>query len=151
MASGLSNRLIYAMLGLLVLVIIGMLVGSWRIVLYPFLLIVGISISFGLTRALRSNQGVLLIPVGVVALLLALYGSLDLMSVADPAGEGMVFGFAPTTALYFFGITPVILLVGLAFALTFSRDAPELEGGGGAGVRAEEDRVGDDGRAGESR
>ncbi len=107
--------------------IVGMLIASWRMILYPFLLVVGIGILFGLTRAVQRNRGVLLLPIGLVALLVALYGWLDSMSVADPAGEGLVLGFAPTTALYFFGITPVILLTGLAFALTFSQDAPELE------------------------
>lgn len=127
MARNLLNRLIYAMLGLVVLIIVGMLIASWRMVLYPFLLIVGISILFGLTRAVQRNRSVLLLPIGVVVLLVALYGWLDSMSVADPDGEGIVLGLAPTTALYFFGIMPAFLLVGLAFSLTFSQDAPELE------------------------
>ena len=127
MARNLLNGLIYAMLGLIVLIIVGMLIASWRMVLYPFLLVVGISILFGLTRAVQRNRSVLLLPIGLVILLVALYGWLDSMSVADPDGEGIVLGFAPTTALYFFGVMPAFLLVGLAFALTFSQDAPELE------------------------
>lgn len=118
----LSNKLMYALLGLVILLTIGMLVGSWRMVLYPFLPIAGICITYGLLRNVRSNRMMLLLPISLVALLTVLYIWLDAMSVADPDGEGLVLGFAPTTALYFFGITPVTLLVGLAFALTFSEE-----------------------------
>lgn len=126
-ARNLSNVSIYAMLGLVIVLIVGMLLSSWRLVLYPFLPIVGIGMLYGLTRAVKRNRALLLVPSGVVVLLAGLYGWLDAMSVADPDGEGLVIGFAPTTALYFFGVAPAFLLVGLLFALTFSQDAPEVE------------------------
>jgi hypothetical protein len=123
----LSNKLMYALLGLVVLSTIGMLFGSWRVVLYPFFPVAGICMVFGLMREVRSNRKMLLLPAGLVALLAALYVWLDAMSVADPDGEGLVLGFAPTTALYFFGITPAVILVGLAFALTFSEETIESD------------------------
>ncbi|RNL80592.1 hypothetical protein [Halostreptopolyspora alba] len=118
-----SDLLIYALLLLVTTATVGMLLADWRLVLYPTLLAAGVLVA--LSRPARDRRIAVALPAGVSVLLLACYGALDAMSVSDPRATGLVFGFAPTTALYLFGIAPVLLLVGLAYALTFSTDDTE--------------------------
>ncbi|MBB4929588.1 hypothetical protein F4561_000408 [Lipingzhangella halophila] len=118
-----SDLLIYALLLLVTLAVLGMLLADWRLVLYPTLLSAGVLIA--LSRPGRSHRLAVALPAGVTVLLLAGYGALDALSVSDPQVSGLVFGFAPTTALYLFGIAPVLLLVGLAYACTFTTDDTE--------------------------
>lgn len=114
------DKLIYALLGLVVLMTIGMLTGSWRMILYAYLFIIGISIIFGLTRRIKSRGNLIGVPIGVSVLYVVLYVWLDVMTMGSPTGgEGLVWGMTPATALFMLGIWPASILVTLLYAWTF--------------------------------
>lgn len=118
-----TDRLALALLVLVVLTLAGMLTGSWQLVLYPTLLMIGALLAFSLTRRGRLALG---IPVGVTALLVVLFGILHAMGLAAPSGEGSVLGWDPMTALYLFVVGPAFVLVGLLYAFS-DRTAPARE------------------------
>lgn len=119
----LSNRLIYALLGLVILMLIGMLISSWRVVLYPLLLVIGISILFGYTRELQSRKWPLLIAGSVVVLLGLLFIVLDIMTGGEPTGStNYVLGMTPPMALYIIGFPLIIVLAGILYGLTFKQE-----------------------------
>lgn len=127
----LSNRLMYAFLGLTVLIIVGMLSGSWRAVLYPFLLMAGVSILFGFTRELPGSIRPLLVAGTVVLSFGVLFVGLDLMTGGEPTGStSYVLGMTPAMAWYLLGFPPLALLAGILYAVTFKEEEPEapLEG-----------------------
>lgn len=106
-----SDRLAVLLLVAVSTALVGMLLGSWQLVLYPTLLLVGVLLAFALAR----RTGSVLVPVAVTAVLLALFGALHAMGLGAPSGEGLVLGWDPLTALYLFGIGPVFVLVSLLF------------------------------------
>lgn len=119
----LSNRLMYALLGLVILMLIGMLISSWRVVLYPLLLVIGISILFGYTRELQSRKWPLLIAGSVVVLLGLLFIVLDIMTGGEPTGStNYVLGMTPPMALYIIGFPLIIVLAGILYGLTFKQE-----------------------------
>lgn len=106
-----SDRLAVLLLVAVSAAVVGMLLGSWQLVLYPTLLLVGVLLAF----ALLSRAGGLMVPVTVTLALVALFGALHAMGWAAPSGEGLVLGWDPSTALYLFVIGPVFVLVSLLF------------------------------------
>lgn len=110
-----TDRLVLALLVLVVLTLAGMLTGSWQLVLYPTLLAVGALLAVAVTRNGRVPLG---IPVGTTAMLVVLFGALHTMGIAAPRGEGTVLGWDPMTALYLFVVGPAFLLVGLLYAFS---------------------------------
>lgn len=119
----LSNRLMYALLGLVILMLIGMLISSWRVVLYPLLLVIGISILFGYTRELQSRKWPLLIAGSVVVLLGLLFIVLDIMTGGEPTGStNYVLGMTPPMALYIISFPLIIVLAGILYGLTFKQE-----------------------------
>jgi hypothetical protein len=116
-----SDHLVVALLLLGCAAVAGMLLGSWQLVLYPSLLIIGVLLAIALVR--RRGLVATGVPVGVAALFIVLFGVLHAMGADSPSGTGSILGWDPMTALYLFGLGPAILLVGLLFALT-DRDHP---------------------------
>lgn len=106
-----SDRLAILLLLVVSAAVVGMVLGSWQLVLYPTLLLVGVLLAFALVR----RSGGLLVPVVVTLVLVGLYGALHAMGLAAPSGEGLLLGWDPMTALYLFGIGPVFVLVSLLF------------------------------------
>ncbi len=122
----LSSKLMYVLLGLTVLMLIGMLTGSWRAILYPFLLVVGVSILFGFTRELGSRNRPLLVAGPVVILLAVLFLVLDITTGMQPTGSGSrVLGMTPPMAWYLLGFPPLGILAGILYAVTFQNEEPE--------------------------
>jgi len=120
---GLSNRLIYALLGLVILMLIGMLISSWRVVLYPLLPVIGISILFGYTRELPSRKWPLLIAGSVVVLFGLLFTVLDIMTGGEPTGStNYVLGMTPPMALYIISFPSIVVLTGILYGLTFKQE-----------------------------
>lgn len=119
----LSNRLIYAMLGLVVLMLIGMLLSSWRIILYPLILVIGVSILFGYTRELPEKKWPLLVAGSIVMLYGLLFIVLDFMSGGEPTGStNYVLGMTPPMALYIISFPLLIVLAGVLYGLTFKQE-----------------------------
>lgn len=140
----LSNRLIYATLGLVVLMLIGMLLSSWRVILYPLILLIGISILFGYTRELPGRKWPILVAGSIVVLYGLLFIVLDVMTGGEPTGStNYVLGMTPPMALYIISFPLLVILAGVLYGLTFKQEdvqevieereaATEAENGGGA-------------------
>lgn len=119
----LSDRLIYAFVSVVLVMMVGMLVGSWRMILYSYVLIVGIGVMYGFTGAVRSRRSVVVVPLGITAVLAILFVGLDLLTAGSPTGgDGYVLGLTPSIAYYFFLIAPFAVLVSVIYALTFEAD-----------------------------
>lgn len=122
----LSSKLMYVLLGLTVLMLIGMLTGSWRVVLYSFLLMAGVSILFGFTRELLGSLRPLLVAGTVVLSFGVLFVVLDVMTGMQPTGStNYVLGMTPAMAWYLIGFPPLALLAGILYAVTFKEEEPE--------------------------
>lgn len=123
----LSDRLIYALGGLAILMIIGMLASSWRMILYPIILVMGISILFGNLRELPDRKQSLLVAGLVVVLFGSLFIVIDIMTGGDPTGRSTnyVLGMTPPTALYMIGFPLLVVLAGVLYALTFQQEDAE--------------------------
>ena len=111
-----TDHLAVGLLALGCVALAGMLIGTWELVLYPSLLIMGVLLAMALVR--RVGPVAVGIPVGVVALLVVLFGILHAMGIDSPSGTGTILGWDPMTFLYFFGVGPAFLLVSLLYALT---------------------------------
>lgn len=120
-----TDRLAMALLALGCVALAGMLLGTWELVLYPSLLIIGVLLAMALVR--RTVAVAVGLPGGVVVLLLVLFTILHVMGVDSPSGTGSFLGWDPMTALYLFVVGPAFLLVGLLYALTERPDATEEE------------------------
>lgn len=142
----LSNRLIYAMLGLVTLMLVGMLLSSWRVILYPLILVIGISILFGYTRELPGRKWPLVVAGSIVVLYGLLFIVLDILSGGEPTGStNYVLGMTPPMALYIISFPLLIILVGVLYGLTFvqedvqevieEREATAGEPGNGGGAQ----------------
>jgi hypothetical protein len=119
----LSNRMIYAVLGLVVLMLVGMLLSSWRVILYPLIPLIGISILFGYTRELPGKKW----PLAVAGSLVVLYGLLfivlDILSGGEPTGStNYVLGMTPPMALYIISFPILVILAGVLYGLTFVQE-----------------------------
>lgn len=116
-----SDKLIYLLLFLVSLIFIGAMTGSWRIILYPYLIIVGIAVLFGIWKSVHRNPRKIWIPIAVSILYLFLYGWLDIMTLVKPTGgDGYIFGLTPSMALYLLLIWPLANIMCLLYAWTFS-------------------------------
>jgi hypothetical protein len=121
-----SNRFVYASVALLVLIIIGMLVGSFRLIIYPYLVLVGILLFIGLAKKIKVNKKIIWIPTIVTFLFLLLQGWLDLATLSSPiGGENLIFGFTISTAIYYLGIWTLCASFSLIYVWTFSQ--PQVE------------------------
>ena len=119
----LSNKLMYALLGLAALMLVGMLTASWRAILYPLLLIMGISVLFSFVRELPHGRRPLLIAGPFLALFLLFFVVLDAATGFEPtASTDYVLGMTPATAFYLLGFPPLVVLTGLLYAVTFTRE-----------------------------
>lgn len=120
----LSDRLIYALGGLAILMIIGMFTSSWRLILYSAILLMGISILFGFLRELPGRKRPLLVAGSVVVLFGALFIAIDVMTGGDPTGRSTnyVLGMTPPTALYMISFPLVVVLAGVLYGLTFQQE-----------------------------
>lgn len=123
----LSDRLIYALGGLAILMIIGMFASSWRMILYPVILVMGISILFGSLSELPDRKRPLLVAGSIVVLFGLLFTSIDIMTGGDPTGRSTnyVLGMTPPTALYMISFPLLTVLAGLLYALTFRQEDVE--------------------------
>ncbi|KRF15506.1 hypothetical protein ASG90_12525 [Nocardioides sp. Soil797] len=117
-----TDRLVMLLLLLACIMIAGMLTTSWRVVLYPYLVVIGVIILLGVgTR--RSRDSVLMwMGIGVPLGYLAFYLWLEVAMQGDGgASTNLVAGVVPTTAIYFFAIWPFGLVVGGLYALFHNR------------------------------
>lgn len=108
------------------MMLLGMLLSSWRIILYPLLLVIGIAILFGYTRELSGRRWPFLVAGSVVVLYGVLFLVIDVMTGGEPTGStDYVLGMTPPMALYVLGFPVLIILAGLLYGLTFKQEDVE--------------------------
>ncbi|HEY8343382.1 MAG TPA: hypothetical protein VIK75_10390 [Calditerricola sp.] len=128
-----DDRAMVALLALVVVMLVGMLTGSWRAVLYPYLVVIGLCLAVGLVEAIRRWRRLIILPVAVTVLYLGLFVLLDVLTGKEPTGgSGTVFGLVSSTALYLLGIWPLALVLALLYAWTFDH-ASQAAGVSGKG------------------
>lgn len=117
-----TDRLVTLLLVLVAIMLVGMLTASWRVVLYPYLVVIGVIILLGVGSR-RGNDKVLLgFGIAVPIVYIALYIWLEAVMAADPgASNDLVLGLVPSTAVYFFAIWPAGLVVAAAYGFFHRR------------------------------
>lgn len=120
-----SDKIIYTLLLLVSLTFIGMIIHSWRIILYPYLIVIGLVILCGMWKSIKIDPRKVWIPVTVSVVYLILYGYLDILSRDSKiVGDYYIFGMTPTVALFMLGILPFAVIVCLLYAITFTNEKP---------------------------
>ncbi|SEJ13741.1 hypothetical protein SAMN04488127_1075 [Bhargavaea ginsengi] len=124
-----SDRIMYLFSGLIVLSLVGMFLQSWRLILYPYLVVIGVAITIGIWKAVRNRPALLWVPISVAGGYIVLFVTLDLITRNDPAGGSTyVLGMTPGLALYLLGILPLAVIASLIYALIFDPgDIEEME------------------------
>lgn len=122
MRSTSTDRLVMLLLALVTVMLAGMLTSSWRVVLYPYLVVIGVVVLLGVGKRRGRDPVLMGFGVGVMLVYLALYIWLD-VAMAPELGSStdLVAGVVPTTAIYFFAIWPFGLVVAALYALLYRR------------------------------
>lgn len=117
-----TDRLVTLLLVLVTIMLVGMLTASWRVVLYPYLVVIGVIILLGV-GARRGKDPVLLgFGIAVPLIYIALYVWLEVVMAGDPGSStDLVLGLVPSTAVYFFAIWPFGLIVAACYAFFHRR------------------------------
>ncbi|WP_029266485.1 hypothetical protein [Virgibacillus alimentarius] len=116
-----SDRIIYLFLFLVGLSLIGMILQSWRMILYPYLIVIGITILIGMWKSIIHVPKKICIPISVSIIYFILYGLLDILSLDSIADKDYyIFGMTPTMALYLIAILPSAVIICLLYAITFT-------------------------------
>jgi hypothetical protein len=117
-----SNRSIFVFAALLVLIIIGMLAGSFRLIIYPYMLIIGLLLLIGLAKKIKVNKKIVWVPTIITLLFLLLQGWLDNATLQTPTGGvKLIFGFTVTNAIYYLGIWTLCACFSLIYAWVFNQ------------------------------
>src|SRR5699024_11773915 len=96
-----SDRIIYLFLFLVGLSLIGMILQSWRMILYPYLIVIGITILIGMWKSIIHVPKKFVIPIIVPFIYFIYYGLLDILSLHPIADkDSYLFGMHPTLSLY---------------------------------------------------
>lgn len=119
-----SNKMIYLFLILVTLSLLGMILGSWRIILYPYLIIIGLMILFGVWDPIKpytSKKSSVAYIISIVYFVFFII--LDrLISNSLTGGDGFIFGLTPSMAFFMTTIFPSGTIVCLLYALMFESD-----------------------------
>ncbi len=117
-----TDRLVLLMLVLVSIMLVGMLTSSWRVVLYPYLVLVGVVILLGVGQRRQHDRVLMGLGIGVTVVYLALYLWLDVAMTSElGASKTLIGGVVPTTAIYFFAIWPFGLVVAALYAVLHRR------------------------------
>lgn len=124
-----SDRLMYLFSGLIVLSLVGMFLESWRLILYPYLVVIGVGITIGMWNAVKKKPGMLWLPIFISGGYLVLFIILDVITRNDPAGgNSYILGMTPALAIYLLGILPLAVVASLIYALIFDPgDVEEMD------------------------
>ncbi|HET6563740.1 MAG TPA: hypothetical protein VFG72_17860 [Marmoricola sp.] len=144
MRSTSTDRLVTLLLVLVSIMLVGMLTTSWRVVLYPYLVVIGVMILLGVGKRRDHDKVLMGLGVGVTLVYFALYIWLDIAMIPDlGSSTDLVAGVVPTTAIYFFAIWPFGLVVAGLYALLHRRIMSD--DGPGAGTGQQYDGTADSG------
>lgn len=117
-----TDRLVILMLALVSIMLVGMLTTSWRVVLYPYLVVVGVVILLGVGQRRHHDRVLLGLGAGVTLVYLALYLWFDVAMDSElGSNTDLIGGVVPSTAIYFFAIWPFGLVVAALYAILHRR------------------------------
>jgi hypothetical protein len=121
------NKSIYIMLLAVLIIMAGMLFESWRLVLYPYMVIIGICVAIGLSKVIKRNKNFIWLPISITVIFTVLFIAIDVLTL-DPAStlDTHFLGLSPSTAVLLLGVWPVVVLLSLVYSITFS-SAEKLE------------------------
>jgi CDP-diglyceride synthetase len=121
------NKSIYIMLLAVLIIMAGMLFESWRLVLYPYMVIIGICVAIGLSKAIKRNKNFIWLPISITVIFTILFIAIDVLTL-DPSSnlDTHFLGLSPSTAVLLLGVWPVVVLLSLVYSITFS-SADKLE------------------------
>jgi hypothetical protein len=117
-----SNRAIYAVGTLLAFITIGMLLGSFRLIIYPYICILGLLFISGIGQSMKMNKKIRRFPLILTVLFLILFIGLDYVTLDSPIGDGdLFFGLSSSSAIYYLGIWILCLIVSMIYAWAFKQ------------------------------
>jgi len=117
-----TDRLVTLLLVLVTIMLVGMLTASWRVVLYPYLIVLGVIILLGVGSRRGKDPVLMCFGIAVPIVYVLLYVWLDVVMAGTSAeGSELVFGLVPSTAIYFLAIWPTGLVVAAGYAVLHRR------------------------------
>lgn len=117
-----TDRLVTLLLVLVTIMLVGMLTTSWQVVLYPYLIVLGVVIMLGVGSRRGRYSTLKWFAIAVPVVYIALYVWLEIVMAGKPEeADTLVLGLVPSTAIYFFAIWPAGLLVAAGYALLHRR------------------------------
>lgn len=117
-----TDRLVTVLLVLVTIMLVGMLTASWQVVLYPYLVVVGVIILLGVGARRGTDSVLMWFGIAVPVVYIALYVWLEVVMAGQPEeGSDLVLGLVPSTAIYFLAIWPVGLVVAACYAFLHRR------------------------------
>ncbi|WP_277455290.1 hypothetical protein [Janibacter sp. DB-40] len=117
-----TDRLVTLLLVLVTIMLVGMLTASWRVVLYPYLIVIGVIILLGVGSRRGKDAVLLAYGIAVPIIYIALYVWLEAAMADDPgSSRDLVLGLVPATAVYFLAIWPFGLIVAACYAIFHRR------------------------------
>lgn len=117
------DKIIYTMTTLIAVMLIGMFLSSWRLIIYPYTFVIGLTLCLGMIRTITRNNFYLLIPTSISLIYLLLYGILDVITTSDPlGGTSYIVGMAPSMAVFLLGIWPMSIVVCLLYAWHITKE-----------------------------
>ncbi|WP_100330305.1 hypothetical protein [Bacillus xiapuensis] len=98
----------------------GMILHSWRVIIYSYILVIGLILTIGLGRYIQKNKSFLFFPIASSSLFFLLFALADLLGVGEKMAGGdsrvYVMGLVPTSAVFLYGVASMILVIPLFYA-----------------------------------
>lgn len=120
-----------ALLFIVMAMISGMMLNSWRIIIYSYLAAIGVILAISLASFIQKNRSFLLFPVFITVLFYALFTLADVYGLGSETAGGnstsYLFGLVPTTAIFLYGIASMILIVPMFYAINHKKQESSLE------------------------
>jgi MFS superfamily sulfate permease-like transporter len=107
-----------------VLILIGMFAASWKLILYPYFVMVGIILAIGLGKILQQTKHLIIIPLVSSAMFIILFMLLDANGWTSATGGGnetkYFLGLVPTTFIYLVFVSSTVILLSFLYIWGFS-------------------------------
>jgi hypothetical protein len=106
-----------------VLILIGMLATSWKLILYPYFVMIGIILTIGLEKILQHNKHLIIIPTVSSAIFIILFMLLDVNGWTSATGGGnetkYLLGLVPTTFIYLVFVSSITIFLSFLYIWFF--------------------------------
>ncbi|MBM7649598.1 hypothetical protein JOC78_002572 [Bacillus ectoiniformans] len=120
-----------ALLFIITVMITGMMLSSWRIIIYSYLAAMGVILAISLASYIQKNKSFILFPVFITGLFYGLFILADAYGLGSETAGGSstsyLFGLVPTTAVFLYGIASMILIVPLLYAINHRKQESSLD------------------------